>query len=89
MSRAVNSLRSCSPPRGVHPTHEAGHCCCGFATRPFPGQAGEAPTHPTRWLDLRLVGEQSVEAHQSTWWPYISPSGSAISSMRAPSGSRK
>src|SRR3954451_4683315 len=26
---------------------------------------------------------------QSTCWPYISPSGSAISSMRAPSGSRK
>src|SRR4051794_35635057 len=25
----------------------------------------------------------------STWWPYISPSGSAISSIRAPSGSRK
>ena len=28
-------------------------------------------------------------AAQSTCWPYISPSGSAISSMRAPSGSRK
>jgi hypothetical protein len=36
----------------------------------------------------RRPREGRGSAH-STCWPYISPSGSAISSMRAPSGSRK
>jgi hypothetical protein len=35
------------------------------------------------------VDHADRSAHHSTWWPYISPSGSAISSMRAPSGSVK
>jgi hypothetical protein len=46
-------------------------------------------THTETWSQ-HLGTEPAVgSCGQSTCWPYISPSGSAISSMRAPSGSRK
>ena len=36
-----------------------------------------------------VAGHVGMRSAHRTCWPYISPSGSAMSSMRAPSGSRK
>jgi hypothetical protein len=43
---------------------------------------------PTESFDVLLIGRGDAVA-QNTGFPYISPSGSLMSSMRAPSGSRK
>ena len=59
--------------------------------------AEHVPTHGfigrTGWwdrlLDARWLQSAGALAQPSTFSPYISPSGSAISSMRAPSGSLK
>ena len=53
--------------------------CC----RPTTARAGGRPS-TSGWPRLRVN-----PARHRTCWPYISPSGSAISSIRAPSGSRK
>ena len=48
-----------------------------------PAGAGQGPVRPDR------PAPRGGRSGQSTRWPYISPSGSAISSTRAPSGSVK
>src|SRR5664279_3313595 len=54
--------------------------------------ANQAPVSPQPWVVVRAAARSVTRARQtgqSTTVPYISPSGSAMSSIRAPSGSRK
>jgi uncharacterized protein DUF6597 len=73
-------------------TLNKGQTVTGLRFRPgtVPGVLG-VPAYPL--LDQRVrLGEKSGQKTkwgQKTLWPYISPRGSAMSSTRAPSGSRK